>query len=504
MSGKKQQARIPTGIAGLDDILFGGWPANHLYLVEGDPGTGKTTLALQFLLDGARREENVLYVTLSESKDELEGIAESHDWELGALSIFEYTPTEESLQPQNEYSVLHPSEVEFQDTMQNILKKVEEIKPKRLVFDSLSEIRLLARDSLRYRRQVLALKHYFLSRSCTVLLLDDRSSEAHDLQLQSISHGVLLLEALTRDFGVERRRLRIAKLRGSRFREGFHDYTIETGGLRIFPRLVASEHRPPLTDSNIESGIEGLDQLWRGGVPRGSTTLLTGPAGTGKSSIAMSYAVSAVERGEHAVFFHFDETLGPLLSRSQGLGLNMESHLEAKTLQIQQVDPAEITPGQFSSQVRECVQQRGATVVVIDSLNGFLNSMTGEQQLLLHMHELCTFLNQEGVSTFLVLAPAGILGSHMSPPVDLSYLADNVLLLRYFEFQGEVRKALSVVKKRAGAHENTIRELRIEDGTLQLGMPLRDFRGVLTGVPVYSGSSSSLEGAMDEQQLRGE
>lgn len=502
MNKKEQQPRISSGIPDLDDILVGGWPANHLYLIEGDPGTGKTTLAFQFLLEGAKLGESVLYVTLSESKQELEDIAESHHWEIKAVPIFEYTPTEESLQPENEYSALHPSEVEFQDTMQNILKKVEEIKPKRLVFDSLSEIRLLARDSLRYRRQALALKQYFLTRKCTVLLLDDRTSEAHDLQLQSISHGVLLLERLPRDFGVERRRLRIAKLRGSRFREGFHDYAIETGGVRVFPRLIASEHRLPAESSIIESGIEALDGLWGGGVPRGSTTLLTGPAGTGKSSIAMSYAVSAARRGEHAVFFHFDETLGPILTRSAALGMDVAPHLEAKTIQIHRFDPAEVSPGGFSILVRECVEQYGATVVVIDSLNGFLNAMTGEQQLLLHMHELCTFLNQQRVSTFLVLAQAGIFGSQMSPPVDVSYLADNVLLLRYFEFDGHVRKALSVVKKRAGEHESTIRELRFENGAVQLGAPLTDFRGILTGVPVYTGSSSTLEGAIDEQQHR--
>ena len=498
----KTGSRVMTGISGLDQILSGGWPANHLYLIEGDPGTGKTTLALQFLLEGARCGERGLYVTLSESKLELEGVAESHHWPLDGLSIFEFTPTEESLRPENEYSAFHPSEVEFQDTMQSILQKVDEVRPTRLVFDSLSEIRLLAQDSLRYRRQILALKHFFLNRNCTVLMLDDRTSEANDLQLQSIAHGVLLLERIPRDYGIERRRLRMAKLRGSRFREGFHDYSIETGGIEVYPRLVANGHSKSAPPSFAPSGIPGLDRLWGGGIPRGTTTLLTGPAGCGKSSLAIRYAFSAAERGETSAIFAFEETLSPLLVRSEQLGMDLRPHIEAQRITIRQYDPAELSPGEFSMRVQEAVEKTNARVVIIDSLNGYMNSMPGEQQLILQMHEMCSFLNQHGVAAFLVLAQSGMLGPHMSPPVDLSYLADNVLLLRYFEASGSVRKAVSVVKKRSGKHENTIRELHFSDGDIGIGEPLNHFHGILTGVPTYSGSSSQLQGPMDEQSCQ--
>jgi circadian clock protein KaiC len=491
------QPRVSSGIAGLDDILLGGWPAHHLYLVEGDPGTGKTTLALQFLLDGTRRGDRVLYITLSESKQELEGVAASHHWPLNGVTIFEFIPSEETLRPDNEYSAFHPSEVEFQDTMQSILAQVEEIRPARLVFDSLSELRLLARESLRYRRQVLALKHYFLNRSCTVLMLDDRTSEAHDLQLQSIAHGVLLLERLSRDYGVERRRLRVSKLRGSRFREGFHDYNIDTGGVAVYPRLVAGEHRSPPPNSVAESGLPALDALVGGGIPRGTSTLLIGPAGSGKSSLAVRYLFAAAERGEAGALFHFDEGLGTLLPRSAQLRMDLAPHLETGLIQTRQFDPAELSPGEFTIFVRDAVQKRNARVIVIDSLNGFLNAMAGEHQLLLQMHELCTYLNQQGVTTFLVLAQSGILGTQMIPPVDISYLADNVLVLRYFEAAGEVRKAISVLKKRTGGHERTIRELRFHEGTIQLGEPLREFRGVLTGVPTFAGASSELNQTSD-------
>lgn len=491
------QPRVSSGIAGLDDILLGGWPAHHLYLVEGDPGTGKTTLALQFLLDGVKRGDRVLYVTLSESRQELEGVAASHHWPLDGLTIFEYIPNEETLRPNNEYSAFHPSEVEFQDTMQNILAKAEEVRPTRLVFDSLSEIRLLARESLRYRRQVLALKHFFLNRSCTVLMLDDRTSEAHDLQLQSIAHGVLLLERLARDYGVERRRLRVSKLRGARFREGFHDYNIQTGGVTVYPRLIAGEHRSALPTGMAESGLPALDALVGGGIPRGTSTLLIGPAGSGKSSLAVRYLFAAAERGEAGALFHFDEGLGTLLTRCAQLGMDMAGHIETGTLEARQFDPAELSPGEFTMCVRSAVEKRKAQIIVIDSLNGFLNAMPGERQLLLQMHELCTYLNQQGVTTFLVLAQAGILGTHMSPPVDISYLADNVLVLRYFEAMGEVRKAISVLKKRTGGHERTIRELRFDEGGIQVGEPLREFHGVLTGVPTFTGASSELEQASD-------
>ncbi len=499
-SQHRDQTRISSGIPGLDDILVGGWPANHVYLVEGDPGTGKTTLALQFLIEGAQRGERVLYVTLSESKIELEGVAQSHNWPLTDVPIFEYTQGEESLRPENEYSALHPAEVEFQDTMQGILKKVEEVRPARLVFDSLSEVRVLAGNSLRYRRQVLAFKHFFLNRSCTVLMLDDRTSELHDLQLQSIAHGVLFLERLERDYGVERRRLRVSKLRGSRFREGFHDYTIITGGLTVFPRLVASETRLPPGGGMAESGVPALDTLLGGGIPCGTSTLITGPVGSGKSSLATRYLFAAAQRGESAALFHFDEGQNTLLTRSAQLGMDLAPYIASGRMELRQFDPAEISPGEFASFVRDAVEKRKARAIAIDSLNGFLNAMNGEQQLLLQMHELCAFLNQQGVVTFLVLAQSGLLGTHMAPPVDISYLADNVILLRYFEIAGQVRKALSVLKKRTGHHERTIRELRFREGGFEVGEPLTEFHGVLTGLPAYTGSSSALEGAIHGQQ----
>ncbi len=493
--------RVSSGISGLDEITRGGWPANHLYLIEGDPGAGKTTLALQFLRAGAKLGERVLYVTLSESKLELEDVIASHGWPAGEIHICEFLPSEESLRPENEYSVLHPSEVEFQDTMQSILQKIEEVRPARVVIDSLSEIRLLARESLRYRSQVLALKHFFLARSCTVLMLDDRTGQAHDLHLHTIAHGVLMLERLGRDYGTERRRLRIAKLRGSVYAEGYHDYAILTGGLKVFPRLVAREHRPPTARGTVSAGLEAFDALWRGGVPAGSSTLITGPAGCGKSSLAVCYAFAAAERGEASALFHFDETLAPLLQRSANLGMDIAPHVESGKIALRQLDPAEVSPGEFVAEVRQSVEDRNVRVVIIDSLNGLLNSMAEERQMVLTMHELCAFLNQQGVATFLVLAQAGLLGTHMTPPVDLSYLADNVLLLRYFEASGAVRKAMSVVKKRSGAHEETIRELRLDNG-IEIGKPLSEFHGVLTGVPTYVGSPSRLDGAMHEQPKR--
>jgi circadian clock protein KaiC len=484
--------RVRTGIDGLDNILSGGLPNGHLFVVEGEPGTGKTTLGLQYLMDGAGRGEKVMYVTLSESKLELEGVARSHKWSLDGVALFEFTPTEESLRAEDQYSVFHPSELEFQDTTQSILSEVERVNPTRIVFDSLNEIRLLARDSLRYRRQILALKHYFSNRGCTVLLLDDRSSEGHDMQLHSIAHGVVSLERLSREYGIERRRLRIAKLRGSPFREGYHDYRIATGGMVVYPRLVANEHRHPNEPGVSKSGLPALDALWDGGIPHGSSTLFLGPAGSGKSSIAVQYAAEAASRNEFAVIFAFDETRETIMVRSAGLGLDLDPLIEQGSLRIEQIDPAELSPGEFVESVRRSVTEHGARVVVIDSLNGFLNSMPGDSFLGIQLHELLTYLNQQGVVTILVMAQAGILGTSMRSPIDLSYLADNVLLTRYFESFGRVRKALSVVKKRSGKHEETIRELRFVDGKIHVGEPLADFQGVMTGVPTFLGSEESL------------
>jgi circadian clock protein KaiC len=478
----KEQNRLTTGIGGLDDILEGGLPSGHLYLIEGDPGTGKTTLALQFLLAGTSEGESVLYVTLSESEKELNAVAGSHGWSLDKVQIFELLPDEETLRPERQYTVFHPAEVELGDTTKAIVSKVEEVNPKRVVIDSLSELRMLAQDPLRYRRQILAFKQYFSGKQCTVLLLDDRTNTDSDLQLQSIAHGVLALENLPRDYGVKRRRLEVLKLRGSSFREGFHDYGIKKGGLSIYPRLVASEHKTKFARDHISSGIKELDALVGGGIDRGTSTLIMGPAGAGKSTIAAKYAFAAMERGESAAVYLFDEGIRTYLSRLQSLGFDAEPFLENGRFLLYQVDVAELSPGEFANRVRQAVERDGARVVIIDSLNGFMNAMPGEKYLPMQLHELTTFLNQKGVASFMVLAQHGLIGREMQNPVDVSYLADSVLLLRFFEAKGEVRQAISMIKKRSGHHERSIRELRLHRGII-VGDPLFDFKGVLTGVP---------------------
>jgi circadian clock protein KaiC len=483
---------LATGNTGLDSILEGGFPANRLYLVEGDPGTGKTTLALRFLLEGAARGEPVLYVTLSETREEITEVAASHGWSLDGVNLYELIPSEESLKADTQYTIFHPSEVEFGETTTAVLSEVERIQPRRVVFDSLSEMRLLARDPLRYRRQILALKQYFAGRQCTVLLLDDRTATASDLQVRSIAHGVVELEQLALDYGAERRRLRVVKLRGSRYRGGFHDFRIETGGVVVYPRLVAAEHRQEFSPEMITSGVAHLDALLGGGLDRGTSTLILGPAGSGKSSIAAQFAAAAAERGERAASFLFDEGVNTYLSRASGLGRDMREHVEAGYMSLQQIDPAELSPGEFANLVREAVDRDGARVVVIDSLNGYLQAMPDERFLTVQMHELLTYLNQQGVVTLLVLAQYGFMGASMATPVDVSYLADTVLMLRFFEARGEVRRAISVVKKRTGYHENTIREMRMSGGGIAVGDPLKDFHGVLTGVPNYRNESSPL------------
>jgi circadian clock protein KaiC len=481
--------RSLTGGPGLDDILFGGLPSRHLYLVEGDPGTGKTTLALQFLLEGLKHGEKGLYVTLSESKAELLGVAESHGWSLDQIPIFEMTPQDEDIRPDAQYTVFHPSEVELADTTSSVLKQVDEVQPARVVFDSLSELRMLARDALRYRRQILGLKRYFSGRNCTVLLLDDRTAEGDDLQLQSIAHGVVMMESLEKDFGIKRRRLEVRKMRGSRFREGYHDYAIQTGGVVVFPRLIASEHRPGSIAKPVLSGLDELDKLLGGGLDSGTSTILMGPAGCGKSTIAALYAATSADRGEPGALFIFDETVDTLLHRTDGLNIPLRKHLDSGKITLRQVDPAEISPGEFVHSVRELVQS-GTKVVVIDSLNGFMNAMPGEEFLAMQMHELLSYLNQQGVSTIITLAQHGVIGS--DSPVDISYLADSVLLFRYFEAGGTVKQAISVMKKRTGRHERTIRELSFKDGKIQVGAPLQHFEGVLTGVPRFVGERGEL------------
>lgn len=476
--------RAAIGIEGLDDVLGGGLTVNRLYLAEGEPGSGKTTLAMQFLLEGVRRGESVLYVTLSETLEELRAVAESHGWSLEGVTVRELSATEANLRQDEQYTMFHPSEIELGETIKAILEEVERSQPVRVVFDSLSELRLLAGNALRYRRQILALKQFFAGRRCTVLLLDDMTSVDHDLQVQSIAHGVLMLEQLNPDYGAERRRLRVLKFRGVRFRGGFHDYIIRRGGLTVFPRLVASEHRMPATLERLPSGIEGLDALLGGGIERGTSTLLVGAAGTGKSTLAVKFAVAAVERGQRAAGFLFDENLHTLVERAESLGIGVKQHLASGRLALQQVDPAELSPGELTHALRHAVEVDRATVVVIDSLNGYLNSMPGERYLLVQLHELLSYLGQSGVATIMVSAHTGLIGASMTATVDASYVADAVVLMRYFEAMGEVRQAISVVKKRGGAHERSIREFSMGDGRISVGPVLREFRGILTGVPV--------------------
>ena len=480
------ETRLATGSAGLDDVLNGGFPANRLYLVEGDPGTGKTTLALQFLLEGARRGEPVLYVTLSETKEELTAVARSHGWSLEGVTLHELVPPEESLKAESQYTIFHPSEVELGETTRAVVAEVERIQPRRVVFDSLSEMRLLARDPLRYRRQILALKQFFAGRKSTVLLLDDRTSADADLQVQSIAHGVVMLEQLELDYGSERRRLRVSKLRGSRFLGGFHDFAIRTGGIEVFPRLVAAGRASEFQQEAVRSEVTELDTLLGGGLDRGTATLVLGPAGSGKSSLAAHFAAASARRGESAAAFIFDEGINTYLNRAAGLGTDLRTEVEAGRLKVQQVDPAELSPGEFAHAVCGAVESGGARVVIIDSLNGYLQAMPDERFLTAQMHELLTFLNQQGVVTILVMAQHGFMGA-MNSPVDVSYLADTVILLRYFEAAGAIRRAISVVKKRTGPHEDTIREMRLSASRgVEVGEPLTAFRGVLTGVPLLA------------------
>lgn len=488
----REEPRRSTGITGLDDILHGGFPANQLYLIEGTPGAGKTTLALQFLRVGLQQGESVLYVTLSETRRELHAVARSHGWDFSQVPIFEMEPLEESLSPDQQLTMFHPSELELSQTTNKVLRQVEELRPTRVVFDSLSEMRLLAQSSLRYRRQILALKQFFVGRKATVLLLDDLTGPGDDQQLQSIAHGVVHLEQLATEYGAERRQLRVLKMRGIAFRGGLHDFVIRKGGLDVFPRLIAAEHHTDFLDAELASGLPAFDQLLGGGLPFGSSTLLAGPAGSGKSSLAMLFCLSAAARGERSALFVFDETEGMLRTRSRNLGMALEPHIATGLITVQQIEPAELSPGEFAATVRRVVEGTDgsgipAKLVLIDSLNGYLNSMSEEKQLTSQLHELFKYTSQQGVLTIVTVSQSGMPGSAMRTPVDSTYLADNVILFRQFESFGHLRRAISVIKKRSGAHELTLRELTMNGKGLHISEPLEDFQGVLTGVPTYHG-----------------
>jgi circadian clock protein KaiC len=483
--------RLNTGIAALDDILQGGLIPERLYLIDGNPGSGKTTLALQFLLEGVRQGEKCLYVTLSETRQELEAGARSHGWSLEGIDVVELIPDQQhELNGDGAVTMIQPSDVELSETMGKIVDAIEGSKPGRVVLDSLSEMRLLAQNSLRYRRQILALKQFFVGRKCTVLMLDDRTAEGPDLQLQSIAHGVIALFVSSPVYGHARRQLQVLKFRGSDFSSGFHDFAIRHGGLAVFPRLVAADHGAQFSHSVIKSGVASLDTLLGGGIERGTSTLLVGPPGSGKSTLALQYASAATARGDHAASFIFDETRAALLARAQGIGLHFREGTGAGEITLRQIDPVEVSPGEFAAMVRKCVEQDGARVVVIDSLNGYLNAMPRDNFLVAQLHELLSYLSNQGVTTFMVVAQSGMLGASMSSPIDASYLADSIVMLRYFEYGGEVKKALSVMKKRTGGHEGSIRELWFDKDGVHLSEPLLGLRGVLTGVPVELGGEA--------------
>jgi circadian clock protein KaiC len=486
--------RVSSGIQGLDTILCGGLPPHRLYLVEGAPGSGKTTLALQFLLDGLPRGERGLYVTLSETAEELQAVARSHGWDLGGLSLFELAAVDEVLGQTRDQSILHPWELELGGTIRLIQEQVEATKPVRVVFDSLSELRLLAQDPLRYRRQVLALKQYFAGRKITVLLLDDLSTDANqrDAHLHSLCHGVITLERVTPQFGMALRRVEVQKLRGVDFVSGFHDMRILRGGLEVFPRLIAADHHAPFIGESTSSGVAELDALLDGGPLRGTCTLITGPAGTGKTTIALQYVRAAFERGEGSAIFEFDERIGTLLTRAKAMGMDLSGPMDKGLLLLQQVDPAQMSPGEFAARIRDAVERRGCRLVVIDSLNGYMAAMPHTQQLILQMHALLSYLNQLGVVTILLNPQSGLVGTMATGTLNVSYVADTVMLTRYFEAEGRIRKAISIIKNRGGAHEDSIRELRIDRQGVRLSGPLVEFRGVMTGTPEYIGSREPL------------
>ncbi len=486
---------VSTGVPGIDHLLKGGLPRNRFYLVEGRPGSGKTTLGLQFLIEGVKRGEKVLYITLSETSEELHAVAASHGLDISQVDLFELGAAADALSEAQNQSILHPWEVELGNIIQLIRERVDEVQPQRVVFDSLSELRLLAQESLRYRRQVLSFKQYFSGRKVTVIVVDDMTDESNrrDAHLHSICHGVITLDRQTLDFGPARRRLEVQKLRGVDFIAGHHDFVIRKGGLEVFPRLVALDHHRPYIGEAVKSSVPGLDALCGGGPLRGSSVLVTGPAGTGKSTIALQYAIAACERGERAAIFEFDERIGTLMARAKAMGLDLQKYIDNGTLALFQVDPVEMSPGEFATRICHEVRVHRCKVVVVDSLDGYIAAMPQEHQLFLQMHELLSYLNQNGVLTFLINVQTGLLGNMSTISVNISYIADTVLMIRFFEAGGRMRKAISVIKNRSGPHEDAIRELRIDSQGVRLGEPLMEFRGVMTGTPEYVGRSALME-----------
>ena len=478
--------RTATGIAGLDDILCGGLASHRMYLLDGTPGVGKTTLAMQFLMEGARRGERCLYVTLSETREELEDVADSHGWSLEGIEVIELSQVENLFRAGSQNTLFQPAEVELTSLSDLLVREFDRLKPRRMVLDSLSEMRLMAQNPLRYRRQILAFKSHFATRDCTTLLLDDRSATGADAQVQSIVHGMITMQTVPLKFGINRRFLSVSKMRGSMFREGNHDYVIKRGGIVVFPRLVASDHIVETRNETFPSGNAGLDGVAGGGLDAGTGTLFIGPAGSGKSTIASMFASRTALDGHRVLYFSFDETTGILLHRARSMGIDFDGPLAGGNLVLRQIDPAEIAPGELANQIIEGIDRDNVRMVVLDSLNGYVNAMPQEDYLHLHLHELLTYLNQQGVATIMVLAQHGLVGP-MGSPVDVSYLADTVLLTRFFEARGAMRKAVSIIKKRSGSHEDTIREISLTSKGVHVGEPLVEFEGVMTGVPRYLG-----------------
>jgi circadian clock protein KaiC len=485
--------KATTGIAGLDDVLGGGFTRGRIYLVEGGPGAGKTTVGLQFLLEGAKLGERCLYITMSETTEELRSVAASHGWSLADISSFELSVEQDVLTPDQQQSLLHPSVLELGEATEAIIKNVEALKPDRIVLDSVGELRLLSQSGLRFRHQLLALKQYFLPRRTTVVLLDAISQNGQDMILHSLVHGVLRLEQFVPAYGAERRRLSVTRYRGTRFRGGFHDFVIRTGGLSVFPRLVAAEHRRPYRGELETSGVAGLDALLGGGLERGTGTIITGPAGCGKSLLALHYAVQSADKGHKAAYYAFEEELGLLLERAEAIGVDLAGRVNDGQIFLQQVDAAELSPGEFAHELRARVERDETRVVVIDSLNGYYGAMPEERFLVLHVHALLSFLSRRGAVTIMTLAQHGLLGE-MRAPVDLTYLCDTLLTLRLFETAGRLRKAVSVVKKRAGFHKDTIHELLISSDGLKIGDPLINLHGVMRGVPDFVPASDAAIG----------
>jgi circadian clock protein KaiC len=478
--------KISSGVPGLDHILNGGLPRDCIYLVEGTPGVGKTTLAMQYLLEGKRLGERCLYVTLSETQQELEAVAKSHDWDISGITVIELSTVERLIGSKRNTTLFNPSDVELTQLTTLLMEEIVRNKPVRVVLDSLSEMRLLAQSPLRYRREVLSLKQRLAELGCTVLLLDDRSLEGTDGQVHSIVHGALSLNSAPLNYGIFRRTMYVTKMRGVRFREGNHDYIIETGGIRVFPRLIAAEHTTVHTKNMASSGSGALDNLLGNGLHYGTSNLLIGPAGSGKSTIATMFAHAAASRGEHVSYYIFDESIATLTQRAKELNMRLEPHQRAGLIRIEQMDPAQISPGELAHRIKSSVENDKTRVIILDSLNGYVTAMPHEEYLHLHLHELLTYLNQQGVLTVMVLAQHGLLG-HMGTPIDVSYLADSVIITRFFEAVGSIRKAISIIKKRSGPHEGTVRELSMSSGGVSIGPPLTEFQGVLTGVPTYLG-----------------